>query len=391
MHWKYANEYLTMGLFENLSTAVPYEFLLTEGGKAYHTMTTLLPSLTYDETKTNAMNLPAGVKGAAFQKSGEHVFILWAETTEDMSEVASATYSFPASFGLDDLEIYEYDYSVTGDFSMTSPSNIALTGTPIIISEEAMTGVAPTANFNTNVTEGCAPLTVQFSDNSAGSPTAWNWSFQGTNMSNSTAQNPSVTFMDAGVFGVTLTASNDFGMNTTSQNTAITVNDVPTVGFDINVTDLTVQFNNMSQNGSSYLWVFSDGQQSALENPAITFSESGNYSATLTVINACGNVSSTENFMIDVVATNEISGISNWSVFPNPNQGVFHVNMNGEGSKDLVISLTDVFGKEVLRKDFRKNSGNVSIEFKVKDLPSGLYLLTMQAGKEMIVEKVIVE
>ena len=36
---------------------------------------------------------------------------------------------------------------------------------------------APIANFTANVTSGTAPLAVQFTDTSSGSPTEWNWDF----------------------------------------------------------------------------------------------------------------------------------------------------------------------------------------------------------------------
>ena len=36
---------------------------------------------------------------------------------------------------------------------------------------------AVVADFNTNVTSGKAPFTVQFNDLSTGSPTAWEWDF----------------------------------------------------------------------------------------------------------------------------------------------------------------------------------------------------------------------
>jgi PKD repeat protein len=35
----------------------------------------------------------------------------------------------------------------------------------------------PVAGFTANATSGTAPLTIQFYDNSTGSPTSWNWSF----------------------------------------------------------------------------------------------------------------------------------------------------------------------------------------------------------------------
>jgi len=208
------NEFLTMGLFEHLSTTLPYEFTLTEAGKAFHTMNLLLPSLEYDATKTTAMNLPAGVRGAAFQQGNSHVYILWAETSEDMSELASATYSFPGGFGLSEVEVFEYDYSQTGNSSIVSAANLNLSGTPIIITQNAG-GVAPTADFSVNNSSGCVPFNVQFLDESQGEPTAWNWAFDGANISSSNEQNPQVSYLNAGIFGVTLTASNSFGETST--------------------------------------------------------------------------------------------------------------------------------------------------------------------------------
>ncbi|MGD0534086.1 MAG: IPT/TIG domain-containing protein [Methanoregula sp.] len=56
---------------------------------------------------------------------------------------------------------------------------------------------APIAGFTTNITSGIAPMTVQFTDTSTGSPTMWNWSFgdgiwdNGTSLSD---QNPVHTY-----------------------------------------------------------------------------------------------------------------------------------------------------------------------------------------------------
>jgi YVTN family beta-propeller protein/beta propeller repeat protein len=68
----------------------------------------------------------------------------------------------------------------------------------------------PAASFSSNVTEGYAPLSVQFIDLSENTETR-NWDFgDGTN---STEQNPAHTYSDAGQYTVTLTAKNLFGSN----------------------------------------------------------------------------------------------------------------------------------------------------------------------------------
>ncbi|HKW30182.1 MAG TPA: PKD domain-containing protein [Verrucomicrobiae bacterium] len=82
-------------------------------------------------------------------------------------------------------------------------------------------GAAPpptlTASFAANPTSGQAPLNVQFTDTSSGSPTSWNWNFgDGTT---STTQNPSHTFNNTGNFTVTLTVANGSGQTSSGSQT----------------------------------------------------------------------------------------------------------------------------------------------------------------------------
>ena len=52
---------------------------------------------------------------------------------------------------------------------------------------------------------------MNFTDRSDGQPDTWNWTFEGGTPATSTAQNPTVTYNQAGNFQVTLEASNSFG------------------------------------------------------------------------------------------------------------------------------------------------------------------------------------
>ncbi len=53
------------------------------------------------------------------------------------------------------------------------------------------------------------PLT--FKDASTGNPTSWNWTFQGTNVATSTEQNPTVTYVQEGTYGLKLEVANEVG------------------------------------------------------------------------------------------------------------------------------------------------------------------------------------
>jgi len=93
-----------------------------------------------------------------------------------------------------------------------------------------------------------APLTVQFTDLSAGSPTSWLWDFGDGNTS--TAQNPQHTYSSAGTYTVNLTATNEYGSTPATKLDYITVYGPITAQFSATPTGgtapLTVQFTDLS-------------------------------------------------------------------------------------------------------------------------------------------------
>lgn len=78
------------------------------------------------------------------------------------------------------------------------------------------------ADFDADVTNGMAPLTVNFSDQSK-LATAWEWSF-GDGSANSTDQNPIHKYNNAGSYTVKLIASNSSSSDTIEKTDLITVN-----------------------------------------------------------------------------------------------------------------------------------------------------------------------
>ncbi|MBL7726202.1 MAG: PKD domain-containing protein, partial [Dinghuibacter sp.] len=153
---------------------------------------------------------------------------------------------------------------------------------------------APTAQFTSNITSGCAPIIVQFTDQSTNGPTGWLWDFG--NGVTSTLQNPVATYFNPGTYTVTLTASNASGSNTTVQTGYITVHDKPTVAFVANdttgCTPFVVQFTDQSTPGSGtitgWLWDFGDGTTSTLQNPQHAYTNTGFFTVTLRATNSFG-------------------------------------------------------------------------------------------------------
>ena len=71
--------------------------------------------------------------------------------------------------------------------------------------------VCPVADFSTSITSGYAPLTVQFTDKSTGSPTSWSWDFNNDGVADSSTQNPGYAYTTPGTYVAKLTVSNANG------------------------------------------------------------------------------------------------------------------------------------------------------------------------------------
>ncbi len=308
-------EFDLMGLYQKLLGTQPYTQTINLEGTSYKTVSDMLYGTEFDQAKTNSMNLPSGTDGGAFiDAAGNYIYVLWAVTTEDQSENASATYSFPGSFGLSQVFKREWDYCETNSTQTIGSTNIALTGRPIYLLETENMVVAPTAIFFPDVNTGCAPFTANFEDMSNANITAWNWTIAdetGTVVHTSTSQNPSYTFADPGDYTVTLEVTNDAGTNSTTQT--IHSDGVLTAGWTYVINGNQVEFTNTSVNGVKYSWDFGDGiGYTNQENPTYTYQGDGLYNVGLTVINQCDTILVPQ--IIEIGVGSGIPPITNFAV-----------------------------------------------------------------------------
>ncbi|MFZ0932215.1 MAG: choice-of-anchor tandem repeat GloVer-containing protein [Syntrophobacteraceae bacterium] len=152
------------------------------------------------------------------------------------------------------------------------------------------------AIFTASTTSGKAPLTVHFSDSSAGSITKWLWNFG--DGQTSTIRSPSHTYGKAGAYTVTLTVTGAGGTNTCTQPDYITVYAAPEANFSASPSSgkapLRVNFTNKSTGlVTSWLWRFGDGATSTDESPDHTYNTPGTYTAMLTAYGPGGTGSKT--------------------------------------------------------------------------------------------------
>jgi len=86
-----------------------------------------------------------------------------------------------------------------------------------------VSGGAPVAALNATPTSGCAPLTVNFTDQSTGNPSSWSWIFGDGDTS--TNQSSSHQYANIGSYNVTLTVTNNCGNNTLTITDYVTAED----------------------------------------------------------------------------------------------------------------------------------------------------------------------
>jgi len=79
----------------------------------------------------------------------------------------------------------------------------------------------PAADFTVSRATGFAPLTIQYTDQSAGIITSWEWDFGDGNVS--TEQNPVHTYMNAGDYTVMLTVAGPGGSDSETKTSFISV------------------------------------------------------------------------------------------------------------------------------------------------------------------------
>jgi len=82
--------------------------------------------------------------------------------------------------------------------------------------------------------------------------------------------------------------------------------------------------------------------------------------------------------------------INNFEIYPNPNKGVFNVEMNTMFESEVDIIVYDIRGRRVYNRHY-ESSYNFKEEIKMNSVQSGLYFIEVNNGSRKIVKKIIVE
>jgi PKD repeat protein len=282
-----------------------------------------------------------------------------------------------------------HTYAATGTYTVVLTAYNEC-GTNTFTQVVTIEGSAPLVSFSSDAQKGCAGVTIQFTDQSAGDPTAWQWIFEGGTPATSNEQNPSVTYTTPGVYPVTLQATNIYGSSTSTQPGYVTIIGAPVAGFDYSAVLGTISFTSTSQGADAYSWNFGDGTTSNEASPVHTYSTSGSYTVTLTVTNDCGAATLEQTINVITVGVQDVPWLRDFEVYPNPGAGLFTVELIGEPQRELEVALYNALGQRLRSEVVDFSSGSLTKVLDYSSLPSAGYTLRITgAGASQNVRLVI--
>jgi len=154
----------------------------------------------------------------------------------------------------------------------------------------------------------------------------------------------------------------------------------PEVGYTDSATGLSVDFSDTSTGAISWLWDFGDGNTSSLQNPTHEYAIEGTYDVKLYVendIKSWNEISKSLTY-VPLAITDEHT--LNFSVFPNPTNGVLTIT-----SKTLInrVEIYSILGKEILNTAMNSDSIDISI------LNRGVYIIKAYSNNELGIKRII--
>jgi gliding motility-associated-like protein len=153
----------------------------------------------------------------------------------------------------------------------------------------------PVISFNPDITSGCVPVTVNFTNTTPNSSNCV-WTISNGTVLTGCGTVP-VTFNQGGCYDVTLTTTSTNGcISSLTANDLVCVEDYPIAGFStdnviVSTLDTEVNFTNTSLDATTYEWSFGDGSAGSTDIDAThTYPdfESGNYVVTLVAMSPLG-------------------------------------------------------------------------------------------------------
>ncbi|MFZ4814985.1 MAG: PKD domain-containing protein [Phototrophicaceae bacterium] len=322
--------------FSDAGTYVVELIAVGAGGQDSHTVTITVtqppdaPIIDISASQTSG-EVPLSVNFTVNSSGGQISQYVW-----DFGDGATSTSANPT-----------HSYATQGSFTVTL--NVQGPGgtDSDTLTVNAVEPIAePIAAFTYSVVDDDTGLTLQFTSQSEGEELNHAWEFGDGNTSSE--QSPQHTYSAAGTYQVKLTVSNDGGATTTQQSITVEAPEPPppalSAAFTTNPTSgtapLTVIFDSSASTGnvSSFLWDFGDGSTSSEPNPTHEYLTASSYTATLTLSDIGGNISSAQQIIAVSAPAVVANPVITFSSDRDGNPQIFAMDADGANPQRLTDS-----------------------------------------------------
>ncbi len=159
--------------------------------------------------------------------------------------------------------------------------------------------------------------------------------------------------------------------------------------------DDMVDFYDMSTgSATTWSWEFEGGYPSTSveQNPEILYATVGSYDVTLTVSDGIDSHSITmENYItVDVCSDIKNNNFDKFSVYPNPNNGIFTVEFGNVLEDNVTIKVLNTLGNEVYKAENISVSGDFKQSIDLSNLNKGLYFLEIENYQGRTINRIII-
>jgi len=254
------------------------------------------------------------------------------------------------------------------------------------------------AIFSYSANDSISGNTISFNDNSTQNIVNWSWSFGDGD--SSSASNPFHTYSNTGTYNVCLNVTNQSGLSCNYCNTVNVGSNCNNTSALFTMAEDTIphvyHVVNMSTGAGpvNYLWSWGDGTTSTGINPTHTYPTQAWYNICLTItdVNNCGSsyciydsLRETQSIISVYVTSPTSAGIDNdfstdkeFSIYPNPNNGVFRVKTSE--AKQFQLEIYNVLGEVVFQSIIYDSKSEIDLSSESK----GIYFVRLKKQNAQI-------
>ena len=302
--------------------------------------------------------------------SNPNIIITQSPAIGSTQNVGTVNITLTATDECGNISNCNFDVVITGTSSIITWTNQPASGT---LSCDASSLPANTGSANATSTCGSGGLTITSADVTAAGACA-----------------------NASTITRTWTASDNCGNNETFDQ-VITIQDIvnPTITCPTNQMQIASNGTDTILLDYTTMATISDNCSSnpniiITQSPAIGSTQNvGTVNITLTATDECGNTSNC-NFDVDITNSSGIADNTrvNITIFPNPNKGLFTVDLGTEMRGDITIQVYTLLGEIVYNE--AKENAHTAYKLDLQHVEKGIYFVSIKGDEKSIVKKIMI-